>query len=102
MLQEGRFGYLVPVQDPIALAAGIESALDRPISKKELAAAVQPFSEKTVLQRHFEILGLAAAHEARVRVGLNATCFNDRPSGARQRFIGIYGALIRRCRKSNS
>lgn len=32
-----------------------------------------------------------------MRVGLNATCFNDRPSGARQRFVGIYGALIRRC-----
>jgi glycosyltransferase involved in cell wall biosynthesis len=31
-----------------------------------------------------------------VRVGLNATCFNDRPSGARQRFAGIYGALIAR------
>jgi glycosyltransferase involved in cell wall biosynthesis len=29
-----------------------------------------------------------------VRVGLNATCFNDRPSGARQRFLGIYGALF--------
>ncbi len=33
-----------------------------------------------------------------MRVGLNATCFNDRPSGARQRFCGIYGELIRRCR----
>lgn len=31
-----------------------------------------------------------------MRVGLNATCFNDRPSGANQRFLGIYGALIRR------
>lgn len=31
-----------------------------------------------------------------MRIGLNATCFNDRPSGARQRFLGIYGALIRR------
>lgn len=30
-----------------------------------------------------------------MRIGLNATCFNDRPSGARQRFVGIYGALIR-------
>ena len=29
-----------------------------------------------------------------MRVGLNATCFNDRPSGARQRFVGIYGALV--------
>ena len=31
-----------------------------------------------------------------MRVGLNATCLNDRPSGARQRFLGIYGALFRR------
>lgn len=30
-----------------------------------------------------------------MRVGLNATCFNDRPSGANQRFVGLYGALIR-------
>lgn len=33
----------------------------------------------------------------RLRVGLNATCFNERPSGARQRFVGIYRALIARC-----
>ncbi|MEQ7872926.1 glycosyltransferase family 1 protein [Sphingomonas sp. ASV193] len=30
------------------------------------------------------------------RIGLNATCFNDRPSGARQRFIGLYSALMAR------
>ena len=30
-----------------------------------------------------------------MRVGLNATCFNNRPSGARQRFVGIYGELIK-------
>jgi glycosyltransferase involved in cell wall biosynthesis len=30
-----------------------------------------------------------------MKVGINATCLNDRPSGARQRFVGIYGALIR-------
>ena len=30
-----------------------------------------------------------------MRVGLNATCFDERPSGANQRFLGIYGALIR-------
>lgn len=30
-----------------------------------------------------------------MRIGLNATCFNFRPSGAKQRFIGIYTALIR-------
>jgi len=30
-----------------------------------------------------------------MRVGLNATCFNNRPSGANQRFVMIYGSLIR-------
>lgn len=30
-----------------------------------------------------------------MRIGLNATGFTDRPSGARQRFVGIYGALVR-------
>mgnify|MGYP000529240367 CR=1 FL=1 len=31
-----------------------------------------------------------------MKIGLNATCINDRPSGARQRFVGIYGELVRR------
>lgn len=31
-----------------------------------------------------------------MKIGLNATCFNDRPSGSNQRFIGIYGELIKR------
>jgi glycosyltransferase involved in cell wall biosynthesis len=31
-----------------------------------------------------------------VKIGLNATCLNDRPSGAKQRFVGIYGNLVRR------
>lgn len=30
-----------------------------------------------------------------MRVGLNATCFNDRPSGAKQRFVGIYSQLVK-------
>jgi glycosyltransferase involved in cell wall biosynthesis len=30
-----------------------------------------------------------------MRIGLNATCFDERPSGANQRFRNIYGALIR-------
>jgi len=31
-----------------------------------------------------------------MRVGLNATCLNDRPSGAKQRFEGVYRALFKR------
>ena len=30
-----------------------------------------------------------------MKVGLNATCFNNRPSGAGQRFVGIYRELIK-------
>lgn len=32
--------------------------------------------------------------KAGTRIGLNATCFNHRPSGATQRFIGLYGQVI--------
>jgi glycosyltransferase involved in cell wall biosynthesis len=31
-----------------------------------------------------------------LKIGLNATCINNRPSGARQRFVGIYGELFAR------
>jgi len=31
-----------------------------------------------------------------LKVGLNATCFNDRPSGAKQRFFGLFPGLIRK------
>jgi glycosyltransferase involved in cell wall biosynthesis len=29
-----------------------------------------------------------------MRIGLNATCFNERPSGAKQRFLGLYTPVI--------
>lgn len=35
-----------------------------------------------------------------MKIGVNATCMNDRPSGAKQRFIGIYGALFRQLSES--
>jgi glycosyltransferase involved in cell wall biosynthesis len=58
LLQDGRFGYLVPVGDANAIASGIELALDRPIAAEELNQAVRPFHEATVIKRHFELLGL--------------------------------------------
>ena len=60
VLQGGKYGYLVPMRDPIAMAAGIERALDSPISKSLLEEAVQPFEESEVLNRHFQILALTA------------------------------------------
>lgn len=59
VLKDGKFGYLVPVRDPVALARGIEAALDCPIPRALLDEAVLPFEEDTVIRRHFAVLGLA-------------------------------------------
>jgi glycosyltransferase involved in cell wall biosynthesis len=58
VLQDGKYGYLVPMRDPGAMAAAIEQALDNPIPKALLAEAVEPFEENRVIDRHFEVLGL--------------------------------------------
>ena len=60
VLQDGKYGYLVPVRDPVAMAIGIEKVLDHPIPKQLLADAVRPFEEGAVLARHFNVLGLVA------------------------------------------
>ena len=60
VLDGGRFGYLVPVGDPVALASGIERALDHPIAPALLAEAVRPFEESVVVRRHFELLDVRA------------------------------------------
>lgn len=58
ILESGRYGYLVPVQDPEALAAGIENALRSPVPAEVLAEALKPFQEDAVLAEHFRLLGL--------------------------------------------
>jgi glycosyltransferase involved in cell wall biosynthesis len=58
VLDGGRFGYLVPVGDALAMAAAIEQALDNPIAPELLAEAVRPFEEAAVIDRHFDLLGL--------------------------------------------
>ncbi len=60
LLQGGKYGYLVPVGSPEGLAAGIEQALAKPISPAVLAEAIAPFEEATVIDRHFELLGICA------------------------------------------
>lgn len=59
VLGGGKYGYLVPVRDPAALARGIEAALDRPIPRPLLDEAIRPFEESAIIRRHFEVLGLA-------------------------------------------
>jgi glycosyltransferase involved in cell wall biosynthesis len=58
VLQDEKYGYLVPMRDPVAMAAGIEKALDKPISKERLAEAVRPFEEGEIIEKHFKVLGL--------------------------------------------
>ena len=58
ILESGRYGYLVPVQDPQALAAGIESALREPVPAEIMAEAIKPFQEEAVLAEHFRLLGI--------------------------------------------
>jgi glycosyltransferase involved in cell wall biosynthesis len=65
LLQGGRYGYLVPMRDPAALADGIVRALANPIPPAVLAEAVRPFAEEAVIRRHFELLGLTESGQAR-------------------------------------
>jgi glycosyltransferase involved in cell wall biosynthesis len=58
VLQDGKYGYLVPVRDPKAMAAAIEKALDEPIPAALLAEAVTPFEEQQIINEHFRLLGL--------------------------------------------
>ena len=58
ILESGRYGYLVPMQDVEALADGIRSALENPIAPELLAEAIGPFHEDAVLAEHFRLLGL--------------------------------------------
>ena len=53
VLQNGKYGYLVPMHDPVAMATGIEKALNSPIPKNLLDEAIEPFSEDAVIKRHF-------------------------------------------------
>lgn len=59
LLADGRFGYLVPMEDPVALANGIVQALASPIDPAALDDALDPFAAKGVIADHFGILGLA-------------------------------------------
>jgi len=59
VLKDGRYGYLVQPRDPRSIADGIIKALERRIPQEHLAAAIRPFEEKTVIARHFELLGLS-------------------------------------------
>jgi glycosyltransferase involved in cell wall biosynthesis len=57
VLSNGKYGYLVPVNDPIEMSKAIYSAIKNPIPKVLLEEAIKPFSEQEVINKHFKILG---------------------------------------------
>lgn len=61
ILGRGRYGYLVPTEDPAALATGIMAALDAPITAERLAESVARFRPDIVVDHHLRLLGLDPA-----------------------------------------
>ncbi|MCI5221991.1 MAG: glycosyltransferase [Candidatus Electrothrix sp. AR4] len=57
VLKNGRYGYLVPMHDPVKMAIAIKMAIEQPVPLKGLKDAIQPFTEELVIKRHKEILG---------------------------------------------
>jgi glycosyltransferase involved in cell wall biosynthesis len=58
VLHDGKYGYLAPMSDPKNLAKCIKKAIINPIAKEMLDHAIAPFSESTVVKKHFESLGV--------------------------------------------
>ena len=59
VLVDGRYGPLVPVGDPEALAQAIGETLDRPLGAELLKARASDFELAAVTRRYLEVLGLA-------------------------------------------
>lgn len=58
VLQDGKYGFLVPMHDPEAMATAIGQALDTPIPAAVLDEGIRSFEPQAVIDRHFAILGL--------------------------------------------
>jgi len=58
ILQDGRFGRLVPVDDHQAMADAMEKSLDSPSDPEYLLTATNPYSTDLVTDRYLNLLGL--------------------------------------------
>ena len=64
VLQDGKYGFLVPMHDPEAMATAIGQALDTPIPAAVLEKGIRSFEPQAVIDRHFAMLGLTQAAAA--------------------------------------
>ena len=105
LLGDGRVGFLVPMRGRKALACdrrGVETPTDRDAFS---AIRSRRSAKRAVVDRHFALLGMHRSIDGGgggMRIGINATCLNDRPSGARQRFAGIFQGCCICDRTTNS
>jgi glycosyltransferase involved in cell wall biosynthesis len=58
VLQDGRYGYLIPVNAPEALAEGILRSIAAPTPPEALSEAIREFRADSVIRRHADILGI--------------------------------------------
>ena len=58
VLQDGKFGELVPMHDPEAMAEAINRALNNPVPDDMIRQAITPFTEDYIIQQHLKSLGL--------------------------------------------
>ena len=58
ILEQGKYGPLVPFDDPKALAAGIEKALRDPVPADELKSRASEYTLVRVVARYLEVMGL--------------------------------------------
>ena len=58
VLQNEKYGYLVPMHNPKAMAEGIKEALENPIPSERLRDGVKAFSEDEVFNQYKKVLGL--------------------------------------------
>lgn len=61
ILDDGRLGPLVPVDDPVALAEAMRSVLESPLPAEHLRAGAARFDPKRSAACYAEVLGLSAA-----------------------------------------
>ncbi len=65
ILQDGRYGDLVPIGDDAALAVALERALDAPAPCEQLKRAAQPYTVAASAAAYARVLGLAVCGAAK-------------------------------------
>ena len=64
ILDGGRWGRLVPIGQPVALASALQAALERAAPKPQIDDALQRFNSTEIVRQYMDVLGLTR-HAAR-------------------------------------